>query len=112
MTDAQLDGYFEVYLGLPRDGKPDPDGPYYAGNLTTFGADAELRHAARGSHAGHSDFGRQVSIDVTDTLKRLVERGDVKGDLTVTLVPTGVTRPRTSRSSSTRGRTRNSTLCF
>jgi hypothetical protein len=91
-TDAPLDGYFEVYLGLPRDGKPDPEGPYYAGNLTTFGADAESRRSAKGSHAGHTDFGQQVSIDVSERLKRLVERGDVKNELTVTLVPAGVAK--------------------
>ena len=49
-TEAQLDGYFEVYLGLPRDGKPDPDSPYYVGNLTLSGTDAVPRHSARGGH--------------------------------------------------------------
>lgn len=91
-TDAPLDGYFEVYLGLPRDRKPDPEGPYYVGNLTTFGADAESRRAAKGSHAGHTDFGQQVSLDVTDKLKRLVERGDIKNELSLTLVPQGVAK--------------------
>jgi hypothetical protein len=91
-TDAPLDGYFEVYLGLPRDGKLDSEGPYYVGNLTTFGADAESRRAAKGSHAGHTDFGQQVSLDVTDKLKRLVERGDIKNELSLTLVPQGVAK--------------------
>ena len=54
-TEAQLDGYFEVYLGLPRDGKPDPNSPYYVGNLTLFGTDAESRRSASG-HTGHGDF--------------------------------------------------------
>lgn len=91
-TDAPLDGYFEVYLGLPRDAKPDPNGPYYAGNLSTFGADAESRRTARGEHAGHADFGLQVTLDVTERLKRLVERGDLKNEMTVTLVPMGVAK--------------------
>ena len=91
-TEAQLDGYFEVYLGLPRDGRPDPDGPYYVGNLTLFGADAESRRSAQGAHAGHGDFGQQVTLDVTEPLKRLVERGDLKSEMTVTLVPMGVAK--------------------
>jgi tyrosinase len=87
-TDAPLDGYFEVYLGLPRDGKPDPNGPYYVGNLAPFGADAESRH----SHGQHSDFGLPFALDVTEPLKRLVERGDLKNEITVTLVPAGVAK--------------------
>jgi hypothetical protein len=91
-TEAQLDGYFEVYLGLPRDSKPDPDGPYYVGNLSMFGADAQSRHSARGDQSGHGDFGQQVTLDVTDSLKRLVERGGIKEGMNVTLVPMGVSK--------------------
>jgi hypothetical protein len=87
-TEAQLDGYFEVYLGLPRDGKPDPGSPYYVGNLGLFGTDAESRRSARGAHAGHGD----ITLDVTEPLMRLVERGDLKYELTVTLVPMGVSK--------------------
>jgi tyrosinase len=91
-TEAQFDGYFEVYLGLPRDGKPDPASPHYVGNLALFGTDAESRRSARGGHPGHGDFGTPITLDVTDPLKRLVERGDVKNELPVTLVPMGVGR--------------------
>jgi hypothetical protein len=91
-TEAQLDGYFEVYLGLPRDGKPDPDSPHYVGNLTLFGTDAESRRSARGGHAGHGDFGTPITLDVTEPLKRLVERGDLKNEVTITLVPMGVSK--------------------
>lgn len=45
-TDTPFDGYFEVYLGLPRDGRLDSDSPYYVGNLALFGADPESRHSA------------------------------------------------------------------
>jgi tyrosinase len=90
-TEAPLDGYFEVYLGLPRDAKADPDGPTYAGNLTLFGTDARSRQARR-AHATHGDGGGEVALDVTSTLQRLVERGDVKNEVTVTLVPAGVTK--------------------
>ena len=44
----------------------------------------------KSTHAGHGDFGIQASLDVGEALKRLVERGDVKNELSVTLVPTGV----------------------
>ncbi|MFG3598309.1 hypothetical protein [Bradyrhizobium sp. RDI18] len=91
-TEAQLDGYFEVYLGLPRDSKPDPDSPYYVGNLTFFGTDEESRRSARGGHAGHGDFGTSITLDVTEPLKRLVERRDLKNEMTVTLVPMGVSK--------------------
>ena len=96
-TDAQFNGYFEVYLGLPQDTKPDPDGPYYAGNLPLFGTDAESRRSARGVHAGHAEFGQQVALDVTDELKRLIERRDVKNEMSVTLVPMGVVKPPNDR---------------
>ena len=79
-------------LGLPRDGKPDPDSPYYVGNLGLFGTDAESRRSARGGHAGHGDFGTPITLDVTEPLKRLVERGDLKNEMTVTLVPMGVSK--------------------
>jgi Common central domain of tyrosinase/Polyphenol oxidase middle domain len=91
-TDAQFDGYFEVYLGLPRDGNPEPNGPHYVGNLSLFGADADSRRSAKGAHAGHADFGQQVTIDVTEPLKRLVERGGVKNEMPVTLVPMGASK--------------------
>ena len=94
-TEAPLDGFYEVYLGLPRDSKPDFNSPYYVGNLTTFGADAESRRSMSGAqqsrHAGHGDFGIQVNLNVTDALKRLVERSDVgRDELSVTLVPVGM----------------------
>jgi hypothetical protein len=91
-TEEPLDGYFEVYLGLPRDGKQDSNGPYYVGNLVTFGADAESRRTAKGQHAGHDDSGMQFTLDVTEPLKRLVERGEIKNDVNVTLVPAGVAK--------------------
>jgi Common central domain of tyrosinase/Polyphenol oxidase middle domain len=67
-TEAQLDGYFEVYLGLPRDAKPDPNSPYYVGNLGLFGTDAESRRSARGGHAGHGDVVTSITLDVTEPL--------------------------------------------
>jgi hypothetical protein len=91
-TEGPLDGYFEVYIGLPRDTKPDPDGPYYVGNLTFFGADAKSRQSGRDTHAGHSDVASEVSLDISDAVKRLVERGDLKNEMQVTLVPAGAAK--------------------
>jgi hypothetical protein len=96
-SEAQLDGYFEVYLGLPRDSKPDPDSPYYVGNVSFFGLDAQSRQTARGGHSGHGDFGAPITLDVTEPLKRLIERGDAKGELSVTLVPAGVAKSQHER---------------
>lgn len=89
-TDAPANGYFEVYVGLPRDANPDYRGPYYAGNLALFGADAQSRQSMKSMHAGHATNGITVELDSTDLLKRLVERGLAPNDLSVTLVPMGV----------------------
>jgi tyrosinase len=92
-TEAPLNGYFEVYLGLPRDAKPDFKSPYYVGNLTTFGADARSRRQMMSTHAGHAEIGIQVELDLTEPMQRLVQRKDINpNDLSITLVPTGVTR--------------------
>jgi hypothetical protein len=89
-TDAPANGYFEVYVGLPRDAKPDYKGPYYAGNLALFGADAQSRQSLKSMHAGHAANGITIELDATDLLRRLMERGLAPNDLSVTLVPTGV----------------------
>jgi hypothetical protein len=96
-TDAPLDGYFEVYLGLPRDREPNFEGPYYVGNLGLFGTDAESRHSARGGQAGHGDLGTPITLDITEPLKRLIDRGDLKNEMTVTLVPMGVSKSMNER---------------
>ena len=33
-----------------------------------------------------------ITLDVTEPLKRLIERGDLKNEMTVTLVPMGVSK--------------------
>jgi polyhydroxyalkanoate synthesis regulator phasin len=82
---------------MPRDVKPDPDGPYYVGNLTMFGADAKSRQTVRSTHTGHADSDQQVTLEVTDVLKQLVERGDLKNEMAITLVPAGVAKSRNER---------------
>lgn len=50
--------YYQVYLDLPKGQKPDPQGPWFAGNLSLYGAEpggsAELEH----------------SFDVTELVRR------------------------------------------
>lgn len=49
--------YYQVYLDLPAGQKPDPKGPWFAGNLSLYGAEpggAELEH----------------SFDITDRVRR------------------------------------------
>jgi hypothetical protein len=90
-TEAPADAYLEVYIGLPEGTEPSPDGPYYAGNVDFFGADAESRRSMelRGDrHAGH---GLTREIDVTETLRRLYGSGQVdEQGLSVTLIPAGM----------------------
>jgi tyrosinase len=47
-VDQSPDTVWEVYVGLPADAKPDPEGPFFVGSLSAFGA--------TGSHAGHGGF--------------------------------------------------------
>jgi hypothetical protein len=55
-----------------------------------FGSDDHSRHGMRSGHVGHGEFGEQVILDVSEPLRRLVELGDIKNELQVTLVPAGV----------------------
>jgi tyrosinase len=90
-TDRPLDGYFEVYLGLPPGTKPMFTSPYYVGNLDLFGADAVSRGSMRGAHAGHQGGGLTFEFDVTDIVKQAAARGRIGRDgLEVTLKPAGV----------------------
>jgi len=59
--------YYEVYLNKPDSARPDPSGPYYAGNLAMFA----LGHA----HGDQGVTGGQVALDVTQVLARQRELG-------------------------------------
>jgi tyrosinase len=72
---------YQVYLGLPRDVAPSPDGIYYVGTLNFFNA---MRGGA--SVMARSDQ-RFLSFDVTDLLKTLQSRHSLGDDTTVTIVP-------------------------
>jgi len=96
-TDAPLNGNLAIFLGLPADSRPVGTSRHYVGRLSFFGASAESRRAMHGTPAGHADAEMTVHRDVTDTLKRLVERGEIsRNELSVTLVPVGV-RPAPDR---------------
>jgi Common central domain of tyrosinase/Polyphenol oxidase middle domain len=89
-TQEPVDAFFEVYLGLPSDVEPNFRSPYYAGNLTLFGADEQSRHSMMSEHAG-VDAGMTIELDVTDTLIQVTGREEIARDgLTITLVPVGV----------------------
>ncbi len=60
------------------------------GSSQSIGAGPRPR---RGGHEGHADFGLQITLDVTEALTRLVERGALKDQISVTLVPMGVSPP-------------------
>lgn len=85
-TDEPPETIYQVYLGLPPDVAPSPDGIYYVGALNFFnatrGADAE---------AVRSDP-RFLSFDVTGLLKTLQSRHSLGDDTSVTIVPAGKAR--------------------
>jgi len=108
-TAAPADGYYEVYVNLPPNTRPDFNSPHYVGNLSLFGADEQSRRSMKSAHAGHADQGMTVALEASDELKRLVDRGDVQnGELTITLVPQGCQDSRESRCGSMRRRRRRS----
>jgi hypothetical protein len=74
---------YQVYLGLPRDVAPNPDGIYYVGALNFFNA---MKGGA--TEMARSDQ-RFLSFDVTDLLKTLQSRHSLGDDTTVTIVPAG-----------------------
>jgi hypothetical protein len=61
-------GYYEVYLNLPEGAKATIDSPYYAGNMSTFGADMSSRMAKHGSGGDHNMDGLTVRLDITDKM--------------------------------------------
>lgn len=75
--DKSPEVYYEVYVGLPKGTAPDPNGPYYVGNLGFFGQDV---------HEGAQTF--KVSRQATEVANRApAAAGDT---LDVTFVPKGL----------------------
>jgi hypothetical protein len=76
--------YYEVYLNRPADMAMDPDGPYYAGNMTFFA----LGHA-RGENREVADA--RTTLDVGGVLAHQLELGLWQGgEVKVELHPQGV----------------------
>jgi hypothetical protein len=72
--------YYEVYINKPQDSPPDPNSPFYVGNLALFA----LGH----SHDGVS--GGKVMLEVTAALAQQRQLGLWSGgDIRVDLVPQG-----------------------
>lgn len=75
--------YYEVYVGLPEGAQPDPEGPYFVGNLSFFGP--EGRHP---EHATTSDVFAAFRAD--KAVQAALERTGAAGaPLRVTFVPRG-----------------------
>lgn len=77
-VDRSPDTVWEVYVGLPADAKPDPEGPFFVGALPTFGA---LGH---GGHAG----GFTVAFPIGAAMASVLEGGGAS--TSVTFIPVTV----------------------
>jgi tyrosinase len=86
---------WEVYVGLPANAEPDPESPFYVGNISLFGSGirSQARHEFKPAH-----FAFTVNRALQAALKRNEER------LQVTFVPHGIlingklTRPKVESS--------------
>jgi Common central domain of tyrosinase/Polyphenol oxidase middle domain len=77
-----VDGYYEVYLNLPDENKPDPQGPHYAGNINFFGRDMETMRSQKGMEH------LPAKLNVTNLFIGLAERKILEGGrLDLTFVP-------------------------
>lgn len=76
------DVVYEVYLGLPKGTKPDPEKPSYAGTFSTYGAETQ-----NGAFV--------VALPLHGAVERAVET--TAKELSVTFVPTAKAGPGTIR---------------
>jgi tyrosinase len=82
--------YYEVYLGLPKDEKPNSEGPYYLGSLTLFG----LKHHGPAQGHGAKQPPRTVSFAIPSRLRKMIDEEKLKPEeLKVTFVPQTGTEP-------------------
>jgi tyrosinase len=77
VTEKQPGVYWEVYFG-PGDAKPDPEGPYYVGNVAVFGAGVR-------SEAHHEFHPARVSLPINAALRSA--RQSNTADFVLTFVP-------------------------
>lgn len=95
-ADKQPGVVWEVYVGLPPNAEPDPEGPYFVGTVSLFSDGIRKRtdHAA----AGHKYKPASFAFTVDRALGEVLKGNDDK--LQITMVPSGIlvdgkpTRPR------------------
>lgn len=78
-TNEQPEVIYQIYLGLPPNAAPKPEGLHYVGTLNFFNAPKPGPAAARDP--------RFYSFDVTDLLKTLQSSKSLGEAATVTIVP-------------------------
>src|ERR1700675_2257011 len=83
-TDEPPETIYQIYLGLPPDVAPDPNGIYYVGSLHFF--------SAAGRNAEGQADPRFLSFDVTALLRTLQSRNSLADTTAVTIVPAGTPR--------------------
>jgi len=72
--------FYQVYLNLPEGTEPDPEGPYFIGNLALFG------HTAQQLGEGHEPVHYSRSFDISDKVREWSARGEWSGDVNLTFV--------------------------
>ena len=82
-TDVQPEVLYDVYLDLPADAAPNPDGPNYAGTINFFAAS----HPDDDHGPGHMQ--RNFSLDVSNVVRDLATTGKLTDTPSVTIVPNG-----------------------
>lgn len=93
VTDGAVAPIYDVYLNLPEGEQPNPDGPYFAGTVNVFNAQAAGRTMAvpEGANrpSGHDAHARvEKRIAVSELLQRQRDGGLWQGDpVSVTIVP-------------------------
>lgn len=81
-ADRQPDVYWEVYFGLGKGEKPNPESAHYIGNIALFG------HGIRGGDHQHGGGPAKFSFKAGRAAKNALAR-DESGDLDLTFVPRG-----------------------
>ncbi|HKA37412.1 MAG TPA: tyrosinase family protein [Thermoanaerobaculia bacterium] len=95
-ADRQPDVYYEVHVGLPKDAAPDPQGPYYVGNVALFG------HGIRDEHQHGGFKPASLSFKINQAVQAALKGAPSADTLRVLFVPRSSARegkPAEARSS-------------
>jgi tyrosinase len=82
VADKQPEHFWEVYLGLPKGARPDPQSAHYIGNVALFG------HSVRGGDHQHGGGPAKFSFRIERAAKAALTR-DQSGALDLQFVPRG-----------------------